>query len=440
MRLRPSRTYAVAATGAWGAALLQFLAGVIVVRALSPRDVGIFAFGTAIATFVFGVLDLRIEEGLTQFLIRERSVGRKEHLTSSLRYAVAIDVVSGLVILGLTLAFLAWAPVHLGHETALVAAIAAVGILIGISDGSFMAVLYAHQAFGWLSSYQIVSGVTRCVALLALDINNAADAAWAVLLAQTATTAFVIMVVLARFRPRGVRGEALDVGDRRWLVRFSVHVALASAIATVRTTATPLILGAVGSKRQVANARVAESPTRLLAVAAAPFRTILFPRLSSAWARRDRADAQRVVRHYILTTLIIGGGLGLPMALAIDFLLTTIYGPEYGHLERVGQFFVLAAVLDGVAGWQKVAPAALDRPWLRTFIVGGEAAVVVAVLALLAPHYGPLGAAISVAIAGAASLAMGGYWLRPAFGEPSWRRSRPTENLAEKPRIARHSR
>jgi O-antigen/teichoic acid export membrane protein len=417
--------YASAAAGSWGAAVLQFLSGVILVRSLAPREVGVFVFGSAIATFVFGVLDLRIEEGLTQFLVRERHIHRQDRVKSALRYAVAVDVVSGIVIFSLTLSALMLIPLHLGHQTRLVAAIAAFASLIGISDGSFAAVLYAHQAFGWLSAYQIVANAARCLALLALPISSAADAAWAVALAQLAATVLVIAIVVCQFTPRAIQSERLTSTDRRWLLRFSLHVGLSSAVATVRATAIPLMLGAIGTKRQVADARVAESPTKLLAVAAAPLRTILFPRLSMAWARRDRAAARRLISHYILTTLVLGGILGTVMALTINTLLTKVYGSAYDHLERVGQFFVLAALLDAFAGWQKVAPAALDRPWLRTLIVAGECSALVATLAILAPRYGALGASISATVAGAVSLAMGAYWLAPALANASWGESVP---------------
>jgi O-antigen/teichoic acid export membrane protein len=303
----------------------------------------------------------------------------------------------------------------------LVASIAAFASLVGISDGSFVALLYAQQAFGWISAYQLISNGARCVALLVVPIESPTDAAWAIVLAQVIATAFLVAATGLRFLPNA-GSESLASADRRWLIRFSLNVGLASAVATARTTAIPLVVGAVGTTRQVAAARVAESPTRLLTIAVAPLRTVLFPQLSAAWARRDRADARRLIRAYITTTLFLGIAFGAAMAVAIGFLLTKIYGPAYAHLERVGQFFVLAAVLDALAGWQKVTPAALDRPWLRTFIVGGEAAALLVGLVILVPPYGALGAAISAAIAGATSLALGAYWLRPAFAARSWRK------------------
>src|SRR5215218_10391658 len=91
-----------AAGGAWSGAALQFVAGVILVRSLSQGDVGTFVVGSAIATVVFGVLDVRIEEGLSQFLIREGAGGR-DRVRPALRYAVIVDVLSGVLILGLTI-------------------------------------------------------------------------------------------------------------------------------------------------------------------------------------------------------------------------------------------------------------------------------------------------------------------------------------------------
>jgi O-antigen/teichoic acid export membrane protein len=419
LRLPGTRIFATAAAGAWGAALLQFLAGVIVVRALAPGQVGTFFFGVAIAAFVFGVLDFRIEEGLTQFLVRERDANRNTRVRPALRFAVAVDFASGIVIFGAILASFGFLPLHLGTETRTVGAIAALAGLIGVSDGSFAAILYTHQAFGWLSAYQIVANGGRCLALLAFPIDSPADAAWATLAAQIVATAFITITVLRRL-PGGVQSEGFGPSERRWLSRFSAHVALSSAIAAVRATATPLVLGALGTTRQVASARVAESPTKLLGTVVAPLRTVLFPRLSTAWARRDRADARLMVRQYLVTTALLAGTLGAAMALAMNLVLTKIYGNAYGGLGRVGQFFVLAAVFDAIAGWQKVAPAALDRPWLRTLILLGESGALLVGLLILVPTHGPLGAAISAALASAVSLAMGAYWLRPAFRERNW--------------------
>jgi O-antigen/teichoic acid export membrane protein len=420
-RLPTARLFASAAAGAWGAALLQFIAGVIVVRSLAPSQVGTFFFGTAIVAFIFGVLDIRIEEGLTQFLVRERATERESRAWSALLFAIIVDWVTGAAIFVATVASLAFLPLHLSHETRVVGAVAALASLIGISDGSFAGVLYTHQAFGWLSGYQIISNGSRCIALLVLPLHSPADAAWALVAAQIVATSFVVAAALLRL-PRIVQREQLTRADRRWLMTFSLHVGLASAVATVRGTAIPLLVGALGTTRQVAATRVAESPTKLLGTVVAPLRTVLFPRLSRAWAERDRDAARSLVRQYLVTTAVLAGTLGLALAFTIDFVLTRIYGQAYGGLERVGQLFILAAVLDALAGWQKVAPASLDRPWLRTFILIGEAAALVAGLLILVPSHGPLGAAASAALASAASLLMGAYWLRPAFSEQTWER------------------
>jgi O-antigen/teichoic acid export membrane protein len=414
------RSHLKAAGGAWSGAALQFVAGVILVRSLSQAAVGVFVVGSAIATVVFGVFDIRIEEGLSQFLIREGTTGRKESLRSALRYAVVVDVLSGVVILGFTVGGLLLLPLHLDSETQTVATIGALACFIGVADGSFGAVLYAQEAFGWISMYQFVSNAFRCLALVAVPINTPASAAWAMVLAQGATTGFVISIVLMKFTRNVNEERALTRTDRHWLLRFSAHVALSSAVATVRANATPLVLGGLGTHREVAGARVAESPTKLLGVSVAPLRTVLFPRLSRAWAHRDRGAARRLIRHYVGTTIVLGGSLGVLMIMAMEPLLHHIYGAAYGGFATAGRVFVVAALLDAIAGWQKVAPAALDRPWLRTLILLSEATALLIALVVLVPAYGATGAAASAVVAAAISLAMGAYWLRPALAESEW--------------------
>src|SRR5215211_2316237 len=151
-----SRAYAHAAGGAWSVAILQFMTGVILAHSLHPGDLGTYIFGSAIATLVFGVFDIRIEEGLTQFLIREKYDGNKARLVSALRYAVGIDILSGLIIVALTLGAFILLPLHLSHQTQLVAMIAALASFVAVTDGSFAAIPYAEHAFGWLAAYQVV--------------------------------------------------------------------------------------------------------------------------------------------------------------------------------------------------------------------------------------------------------------------------------------------
>jgi len=132
--------------------------------------------------------------------------------------------------------------------------------------------------------------------------------------------------------------------------------------------------------------------------------------------------------------------IGSAMALTMNFILTRIYGSAYGGLEQVGRVFVLAALLDAIAGWQKVAPAALDRPWLRTFILAGESTALLVALVVLVRPYGALGAAISAVVAGGISLVTGAYWLRPALAEANWRDRRASPHSREQAYVARRSR
>src|SRR5207248_7954464 len=98
------------------------------------RDVGSFVFGSAVAAVAFGVLDLRVEEGLTQFLIRERHGGRVSRVRPALWYAVFVDGLSGALIFTATVTLLTTAPLHLGHESVRVAVVISLALFIGVSD------------------------------------------------------------------------------------------------------------------------------------------------------------------------------------------------------------------------------------------------------------------------------------------------------------------
>lgn len=411
----------VSALGSWASLAFQLIAGVTLARSLAPSEFGVFILGAAAAALIFGLFDLRFEDGLTQLLVREKHLGRSERTRGALRYALVVDVLSGFLIFGVAAVVMILIPGSVIHaDAAYSATIVALAYLVGIADGSFNAIFFSNQAFGRIAVSQVVGSGSRAVAYLALPLESSSDAAWATVVAQVVSTGFLLCLVYgSRLIPPDA-GPLLTASEKRSLLRFSLHTSLAAAVAAVKATAAPIVLGTLGTPREVAAARVASSPPQILVALTGPLRTVMFPRMSQAWAARDRVAATEVIRGYIAYATGAVLVVGLPMGLAMSALLAMVYGSAYDNYGNVAIVFLVAASGEAIAGWQKVAPAALDRPALRTVILTAESGTLLLALVLLVPRFGPMGAAISAVLAAVVSLGVGAWRLGPALRPDRW--------------------
>jgi O-antigen/teichoic acid export membrane protein len=373
------------------ASAASFLTGLIVARATSPDEFGVYYLAMTLLLFARGVQSQII---FAPYVIRcHRCQGRElaEYTGSAVvqQFAVAAAALAG--VLGFAVAI----GLGLGPRNLLPA--------IGTLAVAMPVLLFREFARG-----QTLSRLKTVDALL-LDGTGAAvqlgllGVLWGAGLVSAAGAYWILAVAAAvvcgqwLWTQRGgwriVRGRLLADWRGNWryarwalashLVGCTTPYIMPWIVAAVRSQADTGLLGACGTLAGVANLFMAG------------LANYLSPSIARAYARQGRAAMVRLAAWAVAAYVSVIGGICLLSLPVGEWLMVFVYGPAYaggGLILSVCLLTVLAMGIGVVAGsglW------AMDRPH-ETFLPDVAALVTaLAASALLVPSRGAMGAALA---------------------------------------------
>jgi PST family polysaccharide transporter len=391
---------AATAAGVYGAALVGFLATVVVARQLDPHAFGLLTLVIAITGFVQLLLDFTVDEALVKYGFRYIARDDFGRLRRLFRVGAYVKVGGGLV--G-TLGLLALAPVShvLFGERGLVVPllIAAVVPLAQAPEGLAAAALILRDRTDVRGAFLFVSMALRLVGMAVGAAFGVWEAALGIAVAQIVATAAVAAAGAAAFR-RFPRVPAAPLGeDAPALKKFVIQSTIGTGIASARGTFPAVLVGLVTGVLQVAYFRVAQAPSGAFQSLSAPARLILLAEQTRDF-ERGRVDRMRaMLRRYML-------GTGALMAVVLPILwwqmpalVRGIYGAKYAGAVDASRLILAAAALQVIWGWSKSFPVSIGRPVLRIVAQGIEIAVLIPTLLVFGSLWGATGAAAAVLLA-----------------------------------------
>ena len=394
-----------------------FVQSVIVARSLGPTTLGFWAAITAIVSIVFQLLSPRLHEAVIRFAIDYRNADDGEGVWAVVRLSFVVDAVSGcfagavafgigwlsrslvlssevepalMATYGATLAWTVAATFlsSVGNATA-------IGILRVLDAARAQAFITAAVAVLRLVSYAIVlhlgfglSGLVPALAVVAL-----------------LSTGALLAMAWSRLRARypSARGDIGRIAPRlREMGRFSRSTWLFSVLQVPTKDLDVSLLPLFVPLASVGDYKVAKSLMSAVWLIADPVFTVVYPELADLWVRRQLSSLRTWQRKLTLGF----GGLGALAAAACFALVPTVLPMVFGHkFDRATPLFltmVALAVPWFAFCWVQPMLVAAGRPDLSVRSVLASATVTIAGLALVAPRYGALGAAL---VTGSASLA-----------------------------------
>jgi len=376
--------------------LVNVTVSLAVVRHLGPLGYGDFVVVVTVA----GLTGLIAEFGLPKLAVREVSrtpsaAGVVIGTVTVVRLVLAVVAagIAQLVLLGLDASY------EVRVATLIAGTLAVSEALMSLVVVFHVSLRQQYEAFA-----RLAANVVKLVLVLALV---RADAGLVPLVAAPSATAFVAVLLAHRTAKRRF-DLRLSFDSRRipGLLREAAPIAPAMLIGVLYLKLDALMVGLLGTRRDVGVYGAAYQPIEYVLLASAVIIGVLFPLL----ARAQGSDHDRFVRLYRRGAEMVVAAM-LPVAVVLSFIAAPLaeaaFEPRFA--DSAGPMIVLgwALVFIAINGWQSFTLLASGHQRVNLAYLSGAVVANVTLDVFLVPWLGPIGAAwgtlVSAALLVAAS-------------------------------------
>lgn len=332
---------------------VQFLVSLVIARILTPAEIGIYSMAVVLVNIAHVFRDF----GVSTYLQREDQL-TEEKVRSAIgvAYAIAWSIAAALAVSS------SWAARYFGYaEIKPVMQILAVTFLfIPFSSVALALLLRDYDARGIaLGTLWGTVAHTGTSVILALGGFGAASLAWANLANVAATGLCYLwlrpnkMVYLPRW------------GDVGGIVRFGSGALFANLVKSINDALPDLVLGKLGSARQVGLVSRANSTVHLflyLAGSAMTFGSQTY----LAKAHHAREPLEPILYRAIALVTAIGWPMLAVTAVAADEIIVGLYGPAWLAAAPAVLPMALMTAIELVFHYKVAAFNAVGRPYLAS--------------------------------------------------------------------------
>ncbi|MCL5270522.1 MAG: oligosaccharide flippase family protein [bacterium] len=380
-------------TGNVGGNLLNFIALLLLVRALGKETFGLFTTLQAAMMLMAQLSDFGLNTTLVKYYREAIGEGRPDEAEVIMRRSLWLR----LAIIGVV----AGGCAALAHPIArhLIRAPEAAGLLRWCCLGAGGALLWsycqgamqAREQFGW---YSLLTPLNHAVRL-----GLVGGLLWAGRLNLPAAVGIMVAVPFfgaagagflwpRRFWTARIGPEALR---RRIAVilRFSKWIFLSTVTVSIVMRLDILMLSYFSDKGEVAQFGVAERLAQIFPLVTLAISTVVLPRLAATRRRREMERAMAVFRR-MLPLLLAGVVVVMPAA---HWLIPRLLGADFSPAAWVFDILILGFVLEIVINPLSYFCLAFNRAQWLSGLNGGQLLLNVAIGVLLIPPLGAIGAA-----------------------------------------------
>lgn len=351
-----------------GATAVQFVVSLVVARILSPAEIGIYS----IAVVLVNIAHVFRDFGVSTYLQREDELSE-----GKVRSAIGVAYAIALVIAGTLLLTSGWTAHYFGYaEIRPVMQILAVTfVFIPFSSVALALLLREYDArkiaLGtlWGTLAHTVTSVS-----LALTGFGAASLAWANLANVLATGLCYLWL-----RPDGMV-YLPRVGNVRSIVHFGSGALFANLVKSINDALPDLVLGKLGSARQVGLVSRANSTVHLFLYVAGSAMTF-GSQTYLAKAYHARQPLEPLLYRAIALVTAIGWPVLAVTAVAADEVIVGLYGKNWIEAAPAVAPLALMTAIELTFHYKIAAFNAIGRPYLASIplLVTALARVVLAV-------------------------------------------------------------
>lgn len=377
---------------------------VLIVRALSRTDYGIFAYALSIVTVLATVVTFGLDRGLARFVVVYEERGDVARLWGVIALQLVTILGLGAAAAAVAIGGRSFVAGTLVDDPRLAQLLAVMVILAPIQAlDSTAASLFA--AFGkskaiFVRRY-VLGPVLRLAAVVAvLVFGGGVFALGAGYLAVGIVGLAVYGTLLTRaFRERGLvsaEGERtrLDLPIREVAI-FTMPLLLSDAMFVVLNTSDVVILARVDGVDAVAGYRAILPIAHLNQLVMNSFALLFAPLMARLWTRGDRKELGEAYWRTATWVAVLTFPLAaITVGLAVP-LTDLLFGARYEGSATYLQILAATAYFNASLGFNGVTVKMVGRVWLVAASAAAALVVNVALNLTLIPRYGALGAAWS---------------------------------------------
>lgn len=390
-----------------GGAGLTSLAQLAIARLIGPRDYGIYAYVLAWTSVLAYLATLGFNVSLLRFVPAYRANGRLDLARGVIKFALQRSLLAatlfGIAGAALVLFFSGHAqPDHTqrGLETSIVLGMAAVPLIAAYALGATLV-----RAFGGVVSALLPERIVRDGLLLILVAIMAKSGLWAVhapevmlaVLASSAITVGLVFITARKLEPPGLRQAQPAYEPRGWWLAVP-PLMLITGLDVFVSRAGVLVLGWTNHIREAGIFALALNVAMLVGLSRIAVATMFSPTAADLHARGDQKGLQQL---FARATLLSAGGaivVAIPMMLIAEPFLA-FFGEGFAAGAPIARVLILGYVFVALCGPQQNLLAMTGNEWAAaTTMIAGAAANIIA-CAVGVEIYGPIGAAVGVALA-----------------------------------------
>lgn len=351
-----------------GATAIQFVVSLVIARILSPAEIGIYS----IAIVLVNIAHVFRDFGVSTYLQREDELTR-----GKVRSAMGVAYVIAWVIAGALLLGSGWTARYFGYyEIRPVMQILAVTFLFIPFSSVALALLLREYDARSIALGTLWGTLAHTVTALTLALNGfgAASLAWANLANVLATG-----VTYLWLRPKHM-AYLPKLGDIGGILRFGSGALFSNLIKSINDALPDLVLGKLGTARQVGLVSRANSTVHLFIYVAGSAMTF-GSQTYLAKAYHARQPLEPVLYRAIALVTAVGWPMLAVTAVAADEVIVGLYGSTWLEAAPAVVPLALMTAIELMFHYKIAAFNAIGRPYLASIplLVTASARIALAV-------------------------------------------------------------
>lgn len=359
----------------------SFAAGPILAHALSVEGRGELAAATMPLVLTVTVATIGLPDAVTYFAARDRRMSRLLAKRGALLILLPAAIATVLLILAAS-----W--ISAGNSTVqrlivLSAAMVAPSLFLAI----LRAVAAAHNRWTTITIERIISAASKLIPLAILFALGRLDlvAAVVVVIVSTLAGAIAYVPLLVARRPR----VAQEMITNRELLRFGGGIWIGSISGLLLMRIDQIVLSPLSGALDLGLYAVAASISELPSVVNGAIRDTAFTHLSDRGVHpREIGNLSRVSTIIVAVLCLIVGGLS-------PLLIPPLFGADFAEAVPVVLILLVAVCLANPGSLAGVGLSSSGFPHLRSSALVVACIANVALLFLIAPSLGAIGAALA---------------------------------------------